>query len=257
MDVVVVIPAYNERAYIEQTVLDWLRVLDTLDGRLIAVDDGSKDSTGVILDRLAEKEPRLLVHHQQNAGHGAAILAGYRMAITLNPDYIFQADSDDQIKPSEFWRLWERREQSPFVLGVRQDRNDAAHRLVVTNILKGLNLLIFGTYIRDANAPFRLMSTTFVQAALRQFPRDVFAPNIFLSLVAAKLPIAILEVPVQHFRRSTGTESLNMSKLIRVCLRCAKELMQFRLGFFHADCAQEERLHVDCAQKNKSPRVGY
>jgi glycosyltransferase involved in cell wall biosynthesis len=52
-----------------------------LDGRLIAVGDGSKDSTGVILDRLAEKEPRLLVHHQQNAGHGAAILAGYRMAI--------------------------------------------------------------------------------------------------------------------------------------------------------------------------------
>ena len=87
MDVVVVIPAYNERAYIEQTVLDWLRVLDKLDGRLIAVDDGSKDSTGVILDRLAEKEPRLLVHHQQNAGHGAAILAGYRMAIALNPDY--------------------------------------------------------------------------------------------------------------------------------------------------------------------------
>ena len=214
MDVVVVIPAYNERAYIEQTVLDWLRVLDKLDGRLIAVDDGSKDSTGVILDRLAEKEPRLLVHHQQNAGHGAAILAGYRMAIALNPDFIFQADSDDQIKPSEFWRLWERREQSPFVLGVRQDRNDAAHRLIVTNILKGLNPLIFGTYIRDANALFRLMSTTFVQAALRQFPRDVFAPNIFCHWS----PENCRSQPGgagQHFRRSTGTESANMSKLIR------------------------------------------
>jgi dolichol-phosphate mannosyltransferase len=165
----------------------------------------------------------------------------------LSPDYIFQTDSDDQIKPSEFWHLWERREQSPLVLGVRQDRNDAAHRLVVTRILKGFNLLIFGTHIRDANAPFRLMRTTFLQDALRQFPRDIFAPNIFLSLVAAKLPVAVPEVPVQHFRRSTGTESLNLRKLVRICLRCTKELLQFRLGLFHANGAQE----------NKSPRDGY
>jgi glycosyltransferase involved in cell wall biosynthesis len=224
--------------------LNWLRVFDKLDGRLIAVDDGSSDGTGAILDRLAEKEPQLLVHHQQNAGHGAAILAGYRMAITLNPDYIFQTDSDDQIKPSEFWHVWERREQSPFVLGVRQQRNDAAHRLVVANILKGFNLLIFGTRIRDANVPFRLMRTTFLQVALRQFPDDVFAPNIFLSLVAAKL--SVVEVPVQHFPRSTGTQSLNLRKLVPACLRCTKELLQFRLG-----------LYAHGAQENKNPQNGY
>ena len=245
MDIVIVIPVYNESACIEQVTLDWVRVFDKLDGRLIAVDDGSKDGTGAILDRLAENEPRLLVHHQQNAGHGAAILAGYHMAITLAPDYIFQTDSDNQIKPSEFWRLWERREQSPLVLGVRQDRNDAAHRLAVMRILKGFNLLIFGTRIRDANAPFRLMRTTFLQGALRQFPRDVFAPNIFLSLIAAKSPVAVLEVPVQHFRRSTGIESLNLRKLVRICLRCTKELLQFRLGLFHAHGAQEKKSPCD------------
>jgi dolichol-phosphate mannosyltransferase len=239
MDIVIVIPVYNESACIEQVTLDWLRVLDKLDGRLVAVDDGSTDSTGAILDRLAEKESRLLVHHQQNAGHGAAILAGYRMGITLSPDYIFQTDGDNQIKPSEFWCLWRRREQSPFVLGVRQDRNDAAHRIVVTRILEGFNLLIFGAHIRDANAPFRLMRTRFLQDALQQCPRDVFAPNIFLSLIAAKLPPAILEVPVQHFRRSSGTESLNLRKLVRFCLRCTKELLQFRFGLFHAHGARE------------------
>ena len=244
VDIVIVIPVYNESACIEPVVLEWLRVFDKLNGCLIAVDDGSKDGTGAILDRLAEKEPRLRVHHQQNAGHGAAILAGYRLAITLSPDYIFQTDSDDQIKPSEFWHLWERREQSPLVLGVRQARNDAAHRLVVSRILKGLNLLIFETHIRDANSPFRLMRMTFLQDAMRQFPRDVFAPNIFLSLVAARLPGTILEVPVQHFRRSTGTESLNLRKLVRMCLRCMKELLQFRLGLFH----------THGPQKNKNPR---
>ena len=98
-------------------------------------------------------------------------------------------------------------------------RETIPHRLVVLRILKGLNLLIFGTHIRDANAPFRLMRTTFLQEALRQFPGDVFAPNVFLSLIAAKLPVAVLEVPVQHFQRSTGTGSLNLLKLVRICLR--------------------------------------
>jgi dolichol-phosphate mannosyltransferase len=247
MDVIIVIPVYNESACIEQVTLDWLRVVDKLDGLLIAVDDGSTDGTGAILDRLAEKEPRLLVQHQPNAGHGEAILAGYRMAIALSPDYIFQTDSDNQIKPSEFWHLWQRREQSSFVLGVRQDRNDAAHRLLVTRILGTFNLLIFGAHIRDANAPFRLMRTTFLQDALRQCPRGVFAPNIFLSLVAARSPSAILEMPIQHSRRSTGTESLNPRKLVRMCLRSTKELLQFRLGLFQPHGAREI----------KSPRDGH
>jgi hypothetical protein len=112
---------------------------------------------------------------------------------------------------------------------------------VLARILKNLNLLIFGTRIRDANSPFRLMRTTFLQDALRQFPRDVFAPNIFLSLVAARLPGTILEVPVQHFRRSTGTGSLNLRKLVRICLRCTKELLQFRLGLFHIHGAQGDK----------------
>ena len=143
--------------------------------------------------------------------------------------------------------IWnDRLGSAPLVLGVRQDRDDAVHRLMVTRVLRGLNLLIFGTHIRDANAPFRLMRTTFLQDALRQFPRDVFAPNI-LSLVAAKLPFAVAEVPVQHFRRSTGTGSLDLQKLVRICLRCTKELLRFRFGLFHAHGAQE----------HKSPRDGY
>lgn len=239
MDIVIVMPVYNESVCIEQVTLDWLRVFDKLSGLLIVVDDGSTDGTGAILCRVAEKERRLLVHHQRNGGHGAAILAGYQMAIKLSPTYIFQTDSDNQIKPSEFWPLWERREQAPLVLGVRQDRSDQAHRIVVSLILKGLNFLIFGKRICDANTPFRLMRTTFLRSALRQIPRDVFAPNIFLSLVASKMFVGIPEVPVQHFQRGTGEKSLNLRKLVSVCLRCTKELLQFRLGVFQAHGAQE------------------
>jgi dolichol-phosphate mannosyltransferase len=230
MDLVIVMPVYNESGCIEAVTLDWLKIFDRLDGRLIAINDGSKDNTGEILNCVAEKESRLLVYHQQNAGHGAAILTGYAKAIEFNPAYVFQTDGDNQIKPGEFWKLWEQRKQASFILGARVERADAPHRLVLMHILKGIILFLFGINIRDANAPFRLMRITFLKDALRQFPSNVSTPNIFLSLVAARYHGGMVEVPVQHFRRSSGTGSLNLRKLVRVCFRSAKELLQFRLG---------------------------
>ena len=45
--------------------------------QLIAVNDGSRDQTAAILDRLAPEFPNLLVvDHQKNAGYGAALRTG-------------------------------------------------------------------------------------------------------------------------------------------------------------------------------------
>ena len=65
MDLIIVMPVYNESGCIEAVSLDWLKIFDRLDGRQIAINDGSKDNTGEILYRLAEKNSRLLVYHQQ------------------------------------------------------------------------------------------------------------------------------------------------------------------------------------------------
>ena len=149
----------------------------------------------------------------------------------------------------------ERREQSPFVLGVRQDRNDAAHRLVVKYILKGLNLLIFGTYIRDANAPFRLMSTTFVQAALRgDFHAMSLPPTSSCHWSPQNCPSQSWRCRFSIFGAVPEPKASICQNLSASASAVQRNWTQFRLGFFHADCAQEERLH---AQKNKSPRVGY
>src|SRR5437868_4422665 len=98
----IVMPAYNEEACIEGVVSAWLSVLDTVPGTLFVVNDGSRDGTGKVLDRLAESHASLRVIHQKNAGHGAAVLRGYAEAIALGPEWIFQTDSDDQFDPMDF-----------------------------------------------------------------------------------------------------------------------------------------------------------
>src|SRR5215471_16619226 len=76
-------PAYNDRYTIEgivRTAAEEMRKV-TDDFEVLVVDDGSKDDTGAILDRLA-KELRYLrvVHHERNLGYGAALIYGFKNA---------------------------------------------------------------------------------------------------------------------------------------------------------------------------------
>jgi len=228
---VLVMPAYNEEGCIAQVVRGWAVEFDRLFGqnfRLVVVNDGSRDRTGPILDEVAHSEPRLIVVHQKNAGHGGALLRGYREAVALQPGYIFHVDSDDQFKTSDFAALWAHRAESRCILGNRLVRHDALHRLVITRILRLVLLLLYGRYLKDSNIPYRLLEARFLREALQIIPSDTFAPNIFIAVLGARLGEKLLYLPVTHEDRKTGTVSIVRWKLIRVCFRCVGELLRFR-----------------------------
>src|SRR5262249_20971937 len=126
----VVMPAYNESIVIEKVLPGWLDVVRKVEGdaKLLVIDDGSIDETGAILDRYKKREPLLLVHHQENTGHGRAILKGYTLALNQGFQWVFQVDSDGQFDPADFWKLWEKRTTASFVLAVRQREKDPIHR---------------------------------------------------------------------------------------------------------------------------------
>jgi len=77
-------PAHNEEANLEPLVEEALASLPALADRfeVIIVDDGSRDRTGEIADRLVATHPELVraVHHEVNLGYGAAIRSGFRAA---------------------------------------------------------------------------------------------------------------------------------------------------------------------------------
>src|SRR5262249_54123214 len=89
-------PAYNDRHTIEgivRTVAEELRKV-TGDFEVLVVDDGSRDDTGIILDRLAVELPFLrVIHHERNQGYGAALMTGFRNA---SKELIFYTDGDGQ-----------------------------------------------------------------------------------------------------------------------------------------------------------------
>lgn len=226
-------PAYNEAQVIQQVITTWSAFLDTHfasdEALLLVVNDGSRDETGSILDACTSVFPRLRVIHQVNGGHGNAVLHAYRAALELQPEFIFQTDSDDQFECSDLLLLWEKRNQSPFILGNRQVRHDPAIRLWVTRILRTIVQLRFGCAIPDSNIPFRLMQADFLKSLLRLLPaREPFAPNVFLSVLACKNGADLMHIPVVHKARMTGEVSIRKWKLLKVLLRSWSELIVFQ-----------------------------
>lgn len=228
---VLVMPAYNEQDCIEQCVTQWVAELSKIFGtefKFIIINDGSKDNTKTILDSLATKYPQLMVVHQENQGHGAAVLNGYKLALQQGSGYIFQTDSDNQFMPTDFIKLWDRRSESKFIIGHRKNRHDALHRIVISRIAAMLVLLLFGVRIKDANVPFRLMQSSFLTELLPLLPQGVFIPNICLSIAAARQKQPLLNIPVGHLERKTGQVSIVKWRLIKACIKSFGDLMQFR-----------------------------
>ncbi|WP_138477354.1 glycosyltransferase family 2 protein [Dyadobacter bucti] len=230
----IVMPAYNEQDCIEKVVYNWTDFLKNKfpndNTTLIVINDGSKDNTKVLLDQLEQKVTNLTVINQKNGGHGNAVVNGYRKALELDSQYVFQTDSDDQFVSDDFDKLWAKREQSQFILGYREIRHDAGVRLFITKFLRGTISAVYGTFIMDSNIPFRLIKGTFLKKLMDQLPvPEPFAPNIFLSVMAKKSGQQLFDIPITHKDRETGTVSIVKWNLWKVCIRSFKELLRFRL----------------------------
>jgi len=232
---VVVVPAYNEEGNIARVVADWTAELKAVLGdacRILVIDDGSHDATGEILDRITQENDKVIVCHQGNQGHGGAVMNGYRQATSMETDYVFQTDSDDQFDAADFSVLWGRRKESHFILGFRKVRNDPIHRIVLSKIAAALIYMLFAVRLKDSNVPYRLMERNFLLQCLPVVPAGAFAPNICLAIIAAYRKQPLLHIPVRHRKRVTG-QSLVSKALLKGCVRSFFDLFRLRIGICH------------------------
>lgn len=94
----VVIPVYNVEKYLREC-LDSVVNQTYKNLQIILVDDGSTDSSGKICDEYADKDSRITVIHQENAGAGAAKNTGLEL---ISGEYLSLIDSDDYIEKNMY-----------------------------------------------------------------------------------------------------------------------------------------------------------
>ena len=91
----IIVPIYRVEAFLSDTIQSVTGQTHG-DWELLLVDDGSPDGCPALCDRAAEKDARIHVIHQKNAGVSAARNTGLRQA---TGDYILFLDGDDQLAP--------------------------------------------------------------------------------------------------------------------------------------------------------------
>src|SRR3954469_2141130 len=102
-----ILPAYNEGAVLEENVGTIMEYLHTLESayrfEVLLVNDGSKDDTGTVADRLTSKYSNLRVlHHPINFGLGQAFRTGFAQS---RGDYVITLDVDLSYAPEHIGTL--------------------------------------------------------------------------------------------------------------------------------------------------------
>jgi glycosyltransferase involved in cell wall biosynthesis len=223
LSLTVFFPCYNEEGNVERVARRAAEVLRGIvrEWEVILVNDGSRDRTGEIADRLVGEVPGVrAVHHQKNSGYGAALRTGFGSA---TKDYVFFSDGDGQFDIAEIEKLLELRNEADIICGYRAHRQD--------NFIRRLNAACWGKLVRWMLS-FRCRD---VDCAFKLFRREMFDRmelkstgaliNAEILGRAARMGYTIRSIPVTHLPRIAGKQT---GAKLRVIFRAFRELRRLR-----------------------------
>ncbi|OGH68386.1 MAG: hypothetical protein A3I29_04090 [Candidatus Magasanikbacteria bacterium RIFCSPLOWO2_02_FULL_44_11] len=226
----VVMPVYNEAAIIASVVDQWTSELEklALDFQLHIYNDGSKDGTLAILNEIANKNPRLIVHHKTNSGHGPTILQAYRENSTT--PWLFQTDSDNEMPASEFHKLWNKRNEYDFLIGSRHHRAQSLGRSLVSFISRVVVWFFYGKSIKDVNSPYRLMRTEKFKSIFASMSSLTLTPNLIVTGMVRQLGMRYFEIAIDHEVRKTGKATATW-RIFEMACKAFTQVIIFRFTY--------------------------
>ena len=218
----IILPAYNEVENIEAGVSSVLKFVPTFTEHyeVIIVDDGSRDGTGKLIDRLAAKYDRVVaLHHLSNRGYGAALRSGFKAA---RGELIFFTDGDGQFEIQEMPKLMSLiREGTDIACGYRMRRADPLMRAVNAALYRAIVRLLFRLNVKDINCAFKLFKRKIIENL--NFESCGALINAELLILAQKKGYLIKEVGVIHYPRIKGKQT---GAKLTVILRTFIELLR-------------------------------
>lgn len=211
----VVVPFYNEEESAEKMYSRLVEALDPtgLTYELIFVDDGSRDETFAVLNRLAGTDSRLrVIKFRGNFGQTPAMAAGID---TAAGDVIVTLDGDLQNDPSDIPNLMQGIEEGyDMVVGWRHNRQDALLRRKVPSVIANWIIgKVTGVPIRDNGCSLK----AFRASVIKQVPL-YSEMHRFIPAMASVAGTRVKEIRVTHHARQFGESKYGLSRIYRVLL---------------------------------------
>jgi dolichol-phosphate mannosyltransferase len=222
--VVVVVPTYNERPNIEALILAVLDLGPRF--RVVVVDDGSPDGTGLMADTLAATHPGRVevIHRAAKGGLGPAYIAGFRRALALAPDLIAQMDADLSHDPAALPHLVAATRNADLVLGSRYVSGGGTAgwplwRRLMSRMGGRYASTVLGVPVSDLTSGFKVWRpTTLTSIAIDGLRSDGYAFTIEATWRALKQGARVVEVPIVFTDRVAGASKLSRRIVIEAAL---------------------------------------
>ncbi|MHB1382696.1 MAG: polyprenol monophosphomannose synthase [Thermoleophilia bacterium] len=214
----IILPTYNERENLERFVGALQGVLgdNSLEGRLIIVDDNSPDGTGRIADDLAERHDNItVIHRPEKQGLGPAYLAGFKQALATDTSYIFEMDSDFSHNPSYIPSFLDAIRDADLVLGSRyvpggRVENWGLLRKIISKGGSTYARLILRLPVRDLTGGLKCFRREVLEALdLDAVTSFGYGFQIELTYKAAKKGFRVKELPITFVDRQQGKSKMS------------------------------------------------
>ena len=216
MDISIIIPVYNEVEALPALHRELADVLGRLENsaEIFFIDDGSRDGSSAVLDKLALSDARVQVLHlRRNYGQTAAIMAGFQHC---TGDVIIPMDADGQNDPADIPRLLNKvSEGFDVVSGWRVERDDRFSRRLSSVVANRLISSLLGVPLHDYGCTLK--------AYRREVIEDVRLygeMHRFIPIYAAWEGARVTELPVTHHPRLHGKSKYGISRIASLSRSC-------------------------------------
>lgn len=224
MNLLIIIPAYNEAENIERVVNNLIENYPQYD--YVVVNDGSSDDTR----KICAKKGYNFLDLPINVGLAGAIRAGIRYANYHGYDYAVQIDGDGQHDPKYIKDMLEkmRSAQADIVIGSRYKEKKKPHsmRMLGSRIISGaIKLTTGGKNIEDVTSGMRL----FNKRMIKNFGYNMhYSPEPDTIAYLLNCDIKIEEIQVEMYERIAGTSYLNLKNSVWYMLKMLFSILVFQ-----------------------------
>lgn len=219
MKVLVVIPTYNERDNILRIIPEVLAQDTRI--TILVVDDNSPDGTGDVVQKLALREPRvLLLRRAGKLGLGSAYREGFRIALQEGASHIIEMDADFSHDPKSLPSLLKESESYDLVIGSRYKTgvsvvNWPIRRLLLSYCATIYTRTITGLKVSDCTSGFKCFRREVLEAInLDKVCSDGYSFQIEMNFLCMEKGFRIGEVPIIFIDRHAGSSKMS-KKIVR------------------------------------------
>ncbi|PIS42401.1 MAG: dolichyl-phosphate beta-D-mannosyltransferase [Candidatus Kerfeldbacteria bacterium CG08_land_8_20_14_0_20_40_16] len=221
----IILPTYNEKDNLTD-LIEAILNLQIFNLHIIIVDDNSPDGTGRIADQLSQTHPGVsVIHREGKMGLGSAYITGFKRALAVGADLIFEMDADFSHNPKEIPNFIKAiQEGYDVVVGSRRIPdggilNWGIARNIMSKGAMWFSRLVLGLKTKDVTSGYRCYSQKVIKAInWGQIKSNGYSFQEETIFRCEKMSFKVKEIPIVFRDRVKGKSKLSKTEILNFFL---------------------------------------